>query len=100
MAIYKTASFDVRPGLVTQAQAWIVEFVDYIKGNEPETRLYVSLQKKTDSTSFVHVMVFADEAAEENHRSSGAVKRFTDELYPLTVDGVKFVDYEEVASTQ
>ncbi len=59
----------------------------------------MSLQEKVDTTSFVHVMVFEDEAAEKDHRSSDAVRRFTDELYALTVDGVKFVDYQEVAST-
>ncbi len=36
MAIYKTANFDVRPSMGARAQASIAEFVDYIKGNEPE----------------------------------------------------------------
>ena len=58
--------------------------------NEPGTKLYLSLQDQADPTRFLHVMIFEDEVAEDLHANSEAVKRFTDVLYPETVDGVTF----------
>lgn len=41
-------------------------------------------------------MRFRDAAAAERQRTSAAVKRFTDVLYPDTVDGVQFTDHQPV----
>ena len=43
-------------------------------------------------------MEFEDEAAEDRHRTSEAVRRFTSALYPQTVDGVTFTEHREVAT--
>jgi quinol monooxygenase YgiN len=99
MAIYKTARFKIRPEGLEKAREAIQEFVEYIKHNEPGTRLYSALQEAEDATRFMHYFIFEDAAAEETHRTSEAVKRFTTILYPKTVDGVVFTDYDMVAST-
>jgi hypothetical protein len=57
------------------------------------------MQEAEDTTSFMHYFIFEDAAAEEIHRTSEAVKRFTAILYPETVDGVVFTDYVLIAST-
>ena len=100
MPIYKTAQFAVRPAGLAKSEAAIREVVAYVRANEPDTRLYTSLQREDEPTQFIHVMVFADEAAERRHRSSAAVKRSTSVLYPETVDGVSFTDYTLVATVQ
>jgi len=98
--ISRTAAFGFRADDVPAAEAAIVEFVGYIDRHERgSTLLYATLRSGTDPAAFLHIMVFADEAAQERHRSSEGILRFTAVLYPLTVDGVQFADFELVATT-
>jgi len=61
--------------------------------------LYTSWRDVEDPNAFLHVMAFVDEAAEQAHRTSAAVQRFVEILYPETLDGVTFTDYTPDAST-
>ncbi|HEU5317685.1 MAG TPA: antibiotic biosynthesis monooxygenase [Chloroflexota bacterium] len=70
-----------------------------MRANEPGTLLYVAMRDAEDENGFLHVMAFADEAAEQAHRTSAPVQRFVEVLYPETVDGVAFRDYVGVAAT-
>src|SRR6185436_20497 len=90
MALYRTASFEVRPEALIAAKRAISDFVMAVNAKEPATRLYLSLQNKEIPNRFVHVMAFDDEAAEARHRGTPWVKTFTDVLYPLTTEGVQF----------
>ena len=94
-----TATFRVRPEAVERCLGAIREFVDHVEKNEPRTKLYALWRDRDDPTRFIHLMVFEDQAAEQTHSSSGAVKRFTDVLYPETVDGVTFRGFDLVAGT-
>ena len=76
----------------------IQRLVAAIATTEPGTRHYVAWQDERDPVHFVHHFVFEDEAAEQSHRASVAVKEFTTLLYPQTVSGVHFTRYREVAS--
>lgn len=96
MAIYGTARFSIKPEALDRCRSVIEEFVSYVRANEPGTKLYLSLQDRADPTRFLHLFVFDDEAAEHVHSNSDAVKRFTDALYPETVDGVTFEKYTAV----
>ncbi len=98
MASHKTARFKVRPETLEKCKQAIQEFVKHIHDNEPETQIYISLQQKDDPTSFIHYMVFRDEAAEKRHGASEAVKRFVDVIYPSCVAPVEFTDYNVLAS--
>ena len=100
MPVYMTAQFSVRPESVEQCQAAIREFVDYVTRNEPQTRTYISLEEVDNRATFMNFFIFEDEAAEEHHANSEAVKRFTDILYPACIEPVKFTSYRLVASTE
>lgn len=100
MHIYMTARFTVKPESVDICRAAIEEFVDHITRNEPDTRMYISVQQAEDETSFLHFFAFENEAAEEHHANSEAVKKFTDALYPQCVEPVVFTSYWLVASTE
>ena len=100
MPIVKTAHFQIQLDALDTAKAAIEEFVAYVRANEPNTLIYLSVQSKDDATQFLHYMEFADSAAEETHRTSAGVKKFVDVLYPVTVDGVEFQDYSLLATTQ
>lgn len=99
MPVYVTARFAVRPEGMQASKEAIEKFVSYIKENEPGTRLYTSLQDEQDPTQFLHLMIFEDEAADEVHRGSEAVKQVTDVLYSETIGGTEFKRFTELAST-
>jgi hypothetical protein len=61
--------------------------------------MYTSWQQDDAPTKFVHLFVFADEAAQETHGRSAAVRAFEDVYGPELVGGpVVFTDYRPVAS--
>ena len=99
MAITMTARFRVQPESLQTCLYAISDFVDYIKANEPGTLRYTSVQDFEDSFSFLHFFVFANEAAEEAHRTSPGTARFVDALYPYVDGDVLFDRWNAVAST-
>jgi len=100
MPVFMTARFTVREDSLDVARAAIAEFVEYVQDNEPGTQLYTSLHEVDNAAEFLHYFIFDDVAAEEIHRNSEAVKKFTGILYPvLASDGVEFKSYRVLAST-
>ena len=99
MPICKNARFQIREGSVEKCRLVIDAFVAAVRQNEPGTLLYIAFEETANPSSFIHVMVFEDEAAERFHQTSSWVKAFTDALYPETVDGVQFTDLLLVATT-
>lgn len=101
MAIYQTAHYQVTAAGVESVKDAITEFVDYMKTNEPGTRMYLAWQQSDDPTRFVHLFTFEDEQAHEAHGSSDAVRRFEEVYRPHLVAGpVVFTDYDMVAGNR
>ena len=101
MAIYQTATYQVKPQAVDKVKRAIEEFVRYIQANEPGTRMYAAWQQKEDPTRFTHLFIFEDEAAQTIHSESAAVQRFESVYSPELVGGpVVFTDFDLVATNQ
>ena len=101
MSIYKTAHFQVKAAALAVCQQAVREFIAYVQANEPGTSLYLALQEQEDPTRFLHYFIFDDAEAEERHRTSDGVKRFTATLYPELESGrVMFVDHMLLATTE
>ena len=99
MTIYQTAHYRVNEAAVDKVKHAIEEFVDHITAHEPGTRLYSAWQQQDDPTRFVHLFIFADEAAQAAHGDSAAVRAFEAVYGPELVEGpVVFTDYVLVAS--
>ena len=99
--IHKTAHFQVKAESVVKRQKAVRKFIGYVPANEPGTLLYLSLQEKADPTQFLHYLAFDEAAAEERHRASEGVMRFTSVLYPeLASPGVTFTDLILLATTE
>jgi quinol monooxygenase YgiN len=98
MPIYQTAHYQVRPEAVDRVVKAISEFVAYVTENEPGSVLYAAWQEENDPTTFVHLFTFEDEAAQQAHGRSAAVKAFEDVYGPELVGGpVVFTNYRLVA---
>jgi len=98
MLLYQTGGYRVRPSAVNKVKQAIQEFVEYVRANEPGTLMYLAWQKESDPTHFLHLFIFADEAAQTRHGQSEAVRRFESIYSPELVGGeVAFTDYELVS---
>ncbi len=101
MAIYQTATYQVKAQAVGKVRRAIEEFVRYVQANEPGTRMYVAWQQQDDPTRFIHLFIFQDAAAQTIHSESEAVKRFEAVYAPELVGGnVVFTDFDLVATNQ
>ena len=99
MPIYQIAHYQVKPAAVDKVRKAIEEFVAYVATHEPGTRMYTAWQQKDDPTKFVHLFIFADEAAQATHSGSDAVRQFESVYGPELAGGpVVFTDYELVAA--
>jgi quinol monooxygenase YgiN len=96
--LYQTGAYQVKKSGVERVKNAIAEFVKHVQANEPGSIMYLAWQQKTDPTKFVHLFIFADEAAQERHGQSEAVRKFESVYTPELVDGsVVFTDYEMIA---
>jgi len=97
MPIYQTGGYRVKASAVEKVKQAIQVFVRYVQENEPGTKMYLAWQEKNDPTRFLHLFIFADEAAQARHGKSAAVKQFESVYSPELVDGdVVFTDYEMI----
>ena len=98
MPIYQTGGYKVKPSAVNIVKEAIRDFVAYVQANESGTQMYLAWQEKNDQTRFLHLFIFADEAAQASHGQSEAVKRFESIYSPELVGGeVVFTDYELIS---
>src|SRR5580692_6470061 len=98
MPIYQTGGYRVKPSAVNEVKRAIQELVAYVQANEPGTQMYLAWQDKNDPARFLHLFIFADEAAQTRHGQSDAVRRFESVYSPELVGGaVVFTDYELIS---
>jgi len=98
MPIFQTGAYQVKASGVPKVEKAIREFVDYVKTNEPGSLMYLAWQQKSDTTKFVHLFIFENEAAQARHGESEAVRRFESAYSPELVGGdVAFTDYVMIA---
>jgi quinol monooxygenase YgiN len=86
MPMYTIAQYQVRPSGVDKVKRAIEDFVQHVRANEPDTRMYWAWQQDDDPTRFVHFFIFENEAAHQAHSQSAAVKRF-EAAYRPELDG-------------
>jgi len=92
------ASFRVKDGKLEETRKAIQEFVRAVEENESDCLRYESYEGE-DGLSFVHLMTFADQAAEKRHQDSEHTKNFTDILHPNCSEGPIFANLKTVATT-
>ena len=98
MPVFQSGAYRVKPDAVDKVKKAIEEFVQYLRASEPGTQMYLAWQRKDDPTQFIHLFIFADEAAAKRHGESEAVKRFESVYSPELLGGdVVFTDYEMIA---
>ena len=88
--IAKLARYRLKADKQDETVTILEEFVKAVKENEPNTLRYV-VYRLEDGVSFVHIMYFKDEEAEQLHHGSNYVKKFTELLNPSCVDAPEFI---------
>ncbi len=97
MPIYMTARYHIRPQSLGKCKEAVGKLVEHVKDREPGTKFYLALQEIANPTSFVHFIIFADEAAMILHRNSKAAEEFANALYPETLAPLDFAEYNAIA---
>jgi quinol monooxygenase YgiN len=97
--IHMMAQYSIRADRIAEVRQIIQAFVAAVKRNETDTLRYESFQL-WDTSSFVHVMTFADEAAEERHRTAAYTRDFVDALYPHCDRQPEFRNLSLIASAK
>ena len=77
---YRIARFRVRASEVAAVEKSIIAFVAKV-ADEPGTLRYETF-READGVSYVHLMSFADEAAEAAHEKTEHQKQFLAEIRP------------------
>ena len=88
--IAKLARYRIKADKQDEMVSVVEEFVKTVKENEPNTLRYTAYRLE-DGVSFVHIMYFKDEEAEQQHQGANYVKKFTELLNPNCVDEPEFV---------
>ncbi len=83
MKEYVMIPFQVQEDKVEEAKMAINKLISNIREKEPGTLFYKSLQLKKDPTSFIHFIIFADNASHMHHRGAIYVLEFVKKLYSL-----------------
>ena len=83
MKDYVMIPFRVQEDKLDEAKKLINELISNVRGKEPGTLLYKSLQSKQDPATFVHFIIFADNDAHMKHRSAPYVMDFVKQLYEI-----------------
>ena len=74
------AEFRINEGTLAIVHSAIKEFVAAVHQAEPDTE-YTSYQVAA-SNRFIHIMAFADQAAQQRHQNADYTARFVEVLYP------------------
>ncbi len=98
-----TVQYKVKKKKLTKAKDALSEYVDAVKKNESGTIEYKVFQDDDDSSSFVHIMSFADKNAKKTHEKTEHLKKLKKILVPIskgkavytTLTEVKFVKSPE-----
>lgn len=88
--IAKLARYKLKADKQDEVVSILEEFVKTVKEKEPNTLRYV-VYRLEDGVSFVHIMYFKDEAAEQHHQEADYVKKFDELLNPNCVDAPEIV---------
>jgi quinol monooxygenase YgiN len=75
---WRVAKFRVRPAEAAAAEKAIIAFVAKV-ADEPGTLRYESF-READGVSYLHLVGFADDAAQEAHERTEHLRRFVAEL--------------------
>ena len=76
----KTVEFEVLEGRREEMIEAIEIFTRAVHVSEPGSRLYVSLQDKSNLNKFTHIMAFENEGAELKHKTAGYTEEFVQTL--------------------
>lgn len=71
-------------------------FTRAVHVSEPGSRLYVSLQDKTNLNKFTHIMAFENEGAELKHKTAGYTEEFVDILDKICKNKPVFKEFNYV----
>ncbi len=96
--IHQLAHYEIHQEAIERVKAAIHKFVGYVRSNEPGTLRYDVWQGQEHPTRFVHIFIFRDQSAHNQHSASAKVKKFVDVLYPECLAPVEFIDYQKIAS--
>ena len=92
--IRRVAEYTVREGELDAVMDAVARFVAAVRAAEPRTGY--EAYRRGETRSFLHLMAFPDDAAEQAHREAAYTGAFVAVLYPRCVEEPRFTELVEV----
>ena len=89
--IHTRVEYKVHKDRVQDVKNKIAQFIDVVKNNEPDVRVYESYQNGEDNSKFIHLAEFKDRKSEQYHKDAKHTKEFVEFLYPNCEEIPKFI---------
>ena len=90
--------YTVKEDKLEEVKNAVKHFISEVKAHESDTLIYDAFHVKNNKNEFFHMMAFADEKAENDHRNTEHIDLLFDILYPNCLKKPELIELEQFST--